>query len=129
MSESVRVSPNLSRMQVWGPIVFLSVGAFGLFYVKWNPYFHRAFIAAAKHSIGYSIVSGQSVAPPPPSVQAAWDYTMAYGKAIWQAMIMGLLLGSGVQALVPRDWIRRVLGRMSFGSVAVAGLAAVPSMM
>lgn len=101
----------------------------GLFYVKWSPYYHRAFTAAANHSIGASIVSGSLAAPSPPSIEAALDYAWAYGKAIWQAMVLGLLLGSGIQALVPRDWLVRVVGQLGFRSVAIAGLASLPGMM
>ncbi len=129
MSNSVQRTSALARPQMWGIGVFTLVGIVGLYLVKWNPYFHRAFVAASRHSIGNSILSGTASMPPPPSLAAAWNYTLAYGQAIWQAMVVGLLLGSGVQALVPRDWIQRVLGRVSLGSVAIAGFAAVPSMM
>ncbi len=111
-------------------IVMLAVIALaGLYYVKWNPYVHRAFVAAARHSIGASIVSGRSAAAPPPSIDAALGYAWAYGKAIWQAMVLGLVLGAGVQALVPRDWLARAFGHLDFRSVALAGVAGVPSMM
>jgi uncharacterized membrane protein YraQ (UPF0718 family) len=117
------------RRYLAGATVLTGIAVAGLYYVKWNPYFHRAFVAAAQHSIGASIVSGKAASPPPPSVAAAVGYAWAYGKAIWQAMVLGLVLGAGVQALIPRDWLARVLGQMNFKGVAVAGLASVPSMM
>jgi hypothetical protein len=109
--------------------VLAGIAVAGLSYVKWDPYFHRAFVAAAQHSIGVSIISGRASGAPEPSVAAALGYAWAYGKAIWQAMILGLVLGAGVQAVVPRDWLAKILGRTSFSGVAVAGLASVPSMM
>lgn len=118
-----------NRQYVWGTGLLILVALAGLYYVKWNPYFYRAFVAASKHSIGASIIYGEAAAPPAPSWQAAWEYAVAYGKAIWQAMVLGLVLAAGVQTLVPRDWIARVLGRTSFKGVMVGGLAAVPSMM
>ena len=42
---------------------------------------------------------------------------------------MGLVLGAGVQALLPRTWLLRVLGGKRYRGIAVGGLAAVPSMM
>jgi uncharacterized membrane protein YraQ (UPF0718 family) len=122
------LEPRGSRYAV-GIAMLLLVAVAGLFYVKWSPYYHRAFVAESQHSIGASIVSGQAARPPAPSWTAAWGYAWAYGKAIWQAMVLGLVLGAGVQAVVPRDWVGRVLGRMNFKGVALAGLAAVPSMM
>ena len=44
-------------------------------------------------------------------------------------MILGLLLGSAVEALIPRAWLCRVLGSKHFSAVAMAGLASIPSMM
>jgi uncharacterized membrane protein YraQ (UPF0718 family) len=105
-----------------GWLIFLLVAVAGLFYVKWFPYYHRAFTAAETHSIGKSILMGTDASPP-------LGYALAYGKAIWQAMVLGLVLGSAVQVLLPVQWIARVLGKTSFGSVAAGGLLAIPGMM
>jgi uncharacterized protein len=112
-----------------GWLIFLLLAVAGLFYVKWFPYYHRAFTAAETHSIGKSILMGTDASPPAPSLGAALGYAVAYGKAIWQAMVLGLLLGSAVQVLLPVQWIARVLGKTSFGSVAAGGLLAIPGMM
>ncbi len=132
ISERMSTARTMARSST-GPAAamgaLLLIAVVGLYYVKWSPYYHRAFVAAAQHSIGASIVSGKVAAAPAPSWQAAWGYAWAYGKAIWQAMILGLVLGAGVQAVVPRDWLARVFGRLNFRGVALAGLAAVPSMM
>jgi uncharacterized membrane protein YraQ (UPF0718 family) len=101
----------------------------GLYYVKWEPYYLRSFVAASQHSIGSSILTGGAAAIPTPSWEAAWGYAIAYGNAIWKAMVLGLLLGSGIQAAFPRRWIERLFGRFGFGCVAAGGLAAVPGMM
>lgn len=119
--------PQSRRSYSWAIFVVLAV--VGLFYVKWFPYYHRAFTAEATHSIGKSILMGRAASPPAPSFAAALAYAWAYGKAIWQAMVLGLLLGSAVQALVPMQWVARVLGRHGFGSVAAGGVLALPSMM
>jgi uncharacterized membrane protein YraQ (UPF0718 family) len=109
--------------------VFLLVAVAGLFYVKWSPYYNRAFVAAETHSIGKSILMGTAAAPPAPSWSAALDYAIAYGQAIWKAMVLGLLLGSGVQALLPRRWIARALGGTGLGSLVAGGLLSLPAMM
>jgi uncharacterized membrane protein YraQ (UPF0718 family) len=108
-------------------VLFIAVA--GLFYVKWMPYYNKAFLASVNHSIGKSILMGTAAQPPAASWQAAFDYAIAYGKAIWQAMILGLMLGSALQEFAPRAWIARVVGQASFRSVALGGLLAIPSMM
>ncbi|MBB5410382.1 hypothetical protein HDG34_004335 [Paraburkholderia sp. HC6.4b] len=112
-----------------GWIVFLLIAVVGLFYVKWFPYYNRAFVAASQHSIGKSILMGTSASAPGASWQAAIDFALAYGKAIWQAMVLGLLLGSAVQALIPPQWVARTLGRADFNSVVKGGLMSLPGMM
>src|SRR5471030_3201097 len=112
-----------------GWITFLLIAVVGLFYVKWFPYYNRAFVAASQHSIGKSILMGTAASAPAPSWHAALDYAIAYGKAIWQAMVLGLLLGSAVQALIPPQWVARALGKSGFGSVVSGGLMSLPGMM
>lgn len=121
-------NPN-SHRAAWGIALFLLIAVAGLFYVKWSPYYGRAFTAAETHSIGTSILTAGAAAPPAPSLQAALDYAWAYGAAIWKALILGLLLGSALDALVPRRWVMRLLGGSGLGSVLTGSLLAVPSMM
>jgi uncharacterized membrane protein YraQ (UPF0718 family) len=101
----------------------------GLFYVKWMPYYNKAFLAADTHSIGKSILMGNAAQAPAVSWRSAIDYALAYGRAIWQAMVLGLLLGSALQEFAPRAWIARQLGRADARSVTLAGLLAIPGMM
>lgn len=106
-------------------IIFLLVAIIGLFYVKWSPYYTKAFLAASKHSIGASIVTGKSNAAP----AAALAYMSAYFNSVWKAVVLGLLLGSLVQVAIPRNWIRKVMGNKDLGSTALAGATALPGMM
>lgn len=112
-----------------GGVTFALVAVLGLAYVKWLPYWKRAFVAASEHSIGKSILTGGAASPPAPSWTAALDYAWAYGASVWQAMVLGLLLGSAVQALLPARWILRWLGRANAGSVLTGAALAVPGMM
>ncbi|PTR33917.1 hypothetical protein C8J98_102102 [Luteibacter sp. OK325] len=109
--------------------VFLLLAVAGLFYVKWFPYYGRAFDAASQHSIGKSILMGDASSAPDPSLSAAVGYALAYGKAIWKAMLLGLLLGSGLQALIPASWVQRALGSRSFAGTVAGGLMGIPGMM
>ena len=118
-----------TRRNLIGPALLLAIAVCGLLYVKWLPYYHRAFVAASQHAIGHSILMGDASAPPAASWNAALSYAIAYGKAIWQAMVLGLLLGSAVQALIPSRWIVRALGRRGFGSVLTGAVMSLPGMM
>ena len=48
---------------LWKPILFLLVVAVGLYYVKWQPYYGKAFVAADSHSIGKSILADGAASP------------------------------------------------------------------
>jgi uncharacterized protein len=109
--------------------LLLAIAVIGLFIVKWQPYYNRAFVAAANHSLGTSILSGQNPAPPLPSIDAALEYGQRYFAAIWQALAVGLLLAATLETLVPRDWVARVLGSAGFRTSALGGLLALPGMM
>lgn len=112
-----------------GFMIFALVAVIGFAYVKWAPYYAKAFVAQSHHAIGDSILSGKSSAVPTASWSAAVDYAMAYGKAIWQALVLGLVLGSGIKVLLPSQWLGRVLGRIGLRSVALGGMFAIPCMM
>lgn len=93
----------VSRFSTWsGIVLFFALAIVGLFYVKWSPYYAKAFVAARDHMLGASIVSGNLAASPEVSLQAGLAYSIAYLKAIWQALLLGLALGAGVEVLLPR---------------------------
>ncbi len=45
---------------------------------------------------------------------AAWDYAMVYFLAVWKAAVLGVLLGSLIQVLIPRDWLLRTPDNRGF---------------
>lgn len=107
------------------PLLFVLVAAVGLYYVKWSPYYAKSFVAADKHSIGASILANAPAAP----WSAALEYAEIYFLAIWKAAVLGIVLGSLVQVLIPRDWLLRMFGRAGLGSTLRGGLFALPGMM
>lgn len=106
---------------------FFLVAMIGFAYVKWIPYYAKAFLAYSQHAIGDSIISGKASSVPPASWSAALDYAIAYGQSIWKAMVLGLILGSGIQVLLPSRWVSAVLGRLGFRSVMLGGLLPFPA--
>jgi len=112
-------------VQWWKPAPFFLVVIVGLWYVKWQPYYGKAFTAAETHSIGKSILANAEADP----LRAALDYAMVYFLAVWKAAVLGVLLGSLVQVLIPRDWLLRTLGQKRVGGTLFGTLFSVPGMM
>lgn len=129
LNGSVQQSPDRNLKTVLLVLFFLLIAAAGLSYVKWWPYYHKALAAITSHTIGSSILTGGEEDMPAPSWSAAWDYAVTYYKAVWKAALLGIVLGSLVQVLIPSGWLLRVLGRSSLKSTAIGGLASVPGMM
>jgi uncharacterized membrane protein YraQ (UPF0718 family) len=118
----------VSRFSAWsGIVLFFALAIAGLFYVKWSPYYAKAFIAAQHHTLGGSIVSGDLPASPGVSLQAGFAYSIAYLKAIWQALLLGLALGAGIEALLPRLQLSQLFTGPK-GSLRATAFA-IPSMM
>ncbi len=117
-------SQAVTPVQWWKPALFFLVVIVGLWYVKWQPYYGKAFLAADTHSIGKSIL-GQAATP----WQAALDYAMVYFLAVWKAAVLGVLLGSLIQVLIPRDWLLRTLGQPRFRGTLLGTLFSLPGMM
>ncbi|APJ66844.1 permease [Escherichia coli] len=103
-------SQAATPIQWWKPALFFLVVIAGLWYVKWQPYYGKAFTAAETHSIGKSILAQADANP----WQAALDYAMIYFLAVWKAAVLGVILGSLIQVLIPRDWLLRTLGQSRF---------------
>lgn len=104
---SITATPaGATRLRAWKPLLFIAVVVLGLLYVKWLPYWGKAFTAAETHSIGKSLLATPATSP----WLAAWDYTQLYFMAVWKAAVLGIVLGSLVQVLIPRRWLLRTLG-------------------
>jgi len=128
MTTPLAARAALSRFSAWwGIAFFFALAILGLFLVKWSPYYAKGFHAAQDHTIGASIVSGKLPASPEVSFRAGLDYSIAYMKAIWQALLLGLALGAGVETLLPRVPLTRLFSG-SRGPLRPTALA-IPSMM
>ncbi|WP_421414987.1 permease [Serratia plymuthica] len=126
MTHPLTAPENTARAwPLWKPILFLLVVAIGLYYVKWQPYYGKAFLAADTHSIGKSILANADSSP----WLAAWHYALVYFTAVWKAAVLGVLLGSLVQVLIPRDWLLRTLGHPRFSGTLLGAAIALPGMM
>lgn len=114
-----------------GLAVFAVILVGGLLYAKWWPYAHKTAAVFATHAFkGKSSIAAKGAAPAF-SWSAAWTFAVGYIKAVWVALLAALLIASGVEALLPRRWLVRLLtsGPRLLGGAAAGGLLAVPSMM
>lgn len=120
-SSSQAVTPH----QWWKPALFFLVVIVGLWFVKWQPYYGKAFTAASTHSIGNSIIAQADSNP----LKAAWDYAAVYFLSVWKAAALGVVLGSLIQVLIPRAWLLRTLGQRRFRGTLLGTLFSLPGMM
>jgi uncharacterized membrane protein YraQ (UPF0718 family) len=108
-------------------VTFFALAIIGLFYVKWSPYYATALIAAQDHTLDASIVSGNLPTSPELSLQAGFAYSIAYFKEIWQALVLALALGAGIEVLLPRARLSQFFTG-SKGPLRATAFA-IPSMM
>ena len=101
----------------------------GFTWAKWLPYWDKVVALDALPtwpSGSIFVVAGEAG----PSMQGAWDFTVAYVDAVWRAVIVGILVAAAVEALVPRGWLVRVMNRPSpIQQALVGGTASLPTMM
>ena len=122
--------PNRRVEYIRGFGILLLIAVVGLFIAKWQPYFQRTLTISSTHAYpGSSIIAGKDAAPPVASFEAALAYGKSYFLAIWQALVVGLLLAATLETLVPKDWVIRVLGSSRFSSSFLGGVFALPGMM
>lgn len=119
------LSEPLTAYHWWRPLLFFVVLISGLLYVKWSPYYTKAFVAADTHSIGASVLTQISDTP----LSAAIDYTQIYFLAVWKAALLGLILGSLIQVLIPRNWLLKTLGQSHFFGALFGTAFSLPGMM
>lgn len=126
---SLSSGPKDKRWPWWAIVLFLTLTIAGIYWAKWGPYSHKVFVVAAHHSLGPSIVTGQRSHPPAAGWKAALSYALSYYKDIWTALVAGLVIGAGVQSLIPDRWLLSLLGKAGAKSRTLATAAAVPAMM
>ena len=120
-----------ARDQRAGLLVFALLAAGGLIWAKWAPYWDRIpAVAAAGEWSGKALFDLEAGAGSGPSLSAGWDFTVAYTRAVWKALLVGLVLAAAVDALLPRRSLLAALRRRTtVGSSLAGGLASLPAMM
>lgn len=101
----------------------------GLMWAKWWPYALKIDgLAVSREWDGDALLDIARDAPT--WWVGAWEFTLAYSESVWKALFVGLILAAAIDAFLPRGLLRRALsGRSSTTGAAIAGAAALPSMM
>jgi uncharacterized membrane protein YraQ (UPF0718 family) len=109
-----------------GAVVLIAV--VGLTWAKWHPYLQRLDLINASGAYpGSSIFDAAGARGAAPSLHAGWEFTRVYMKAIWPALVVGLVLASAIQAFLPRRWLTTTLAGRN--DTVRGGALALPSMM
>ncbi|MCD1287041.1 permease [Brevibacterium sp. GP-SGM9] len=119
---------RLSPVDWVGLGVLAAVLVIGLSWSKWMPYWDKAW-TMSQTSVwdGTPLfdAAGETI-----SLAGAWDFTLVYFTAVWKALLVALLIAAAIDALVPRDWLLRLMNRRSHTGQALVGAAlSTPSMM
>ena len=115
-----------------GVVLVVVLAAVALLWAKWLPYTAKAAgLGTSHHWSGSSILTVGGVRPgDAPTWAAATSFLSAYVTAVWKALLAALLISAAVQALVPTNWLVRLMNRRGrIGSAAMGGLLSTPSMM
>jgi uncharacterized membrane protein YraQ (UPF0718 family) len=100
----------------------------GLAWAKWLPYAEKAQSMLGTHQWdGSSVLDAGGTAP---SLSGTWAFVTTYTDAVWRALLVSLLVAAGLDALLSRRWLQRVLGRGGRWRQASTGaLTSMPTMM
>lgn len=119
------------RVAVVGVLGFAVIAVAGETYAKWWPYAHKVADTVTTHSVGGSSILAKAGAPgSAPSWHGAWSFTVTYGLDIWPALLAAVLIGAGVEVLLPRAPLLTVFQRRGGWRASLAGgLLALPCLM
>lgn len=122
---------SAARMTVGGVCVFVTIAVAGETYAKWWPYAHKVAHTAVTHTLkGPSIFAAAAAPGASPNWHGAWAFTVNYGLAIWPALLAAVLIGAGVEILLPRSAVVGAFQRRGGWRSSVAGgLLALPTLM
>lgn len=128
VDDQASVSRRLTTVDWVGLGVLLVFLIVGLSWSKWMPYWGKAWTLSQT-----SIWDGSPLfeaAGDTFSLAGAWDFTLVYFTAVWKALLVALVVAAAIDALVPRDWLLRVMNRRTHTSQSLVGAAmSLPSMM
>lgn len=127
-----RVAPRGKLLLgIAGVLVLVLVFVAGLLWAKWIPYGQKANHLSVTHAWSGGTMFADSGKPGAlPSFAGARHFAWIYFQEVWKGFLVALVIAAAFDALVPRDWLLRVLNRRTrFGQAVAGGTAGLPSLM
>lgn len=119
------------RLVVAAGAAFAVIFVAGETYAKWWPYARKVADTVASHATSStSILARAGAAGSAPTWHGAWSFTVAYGLDIWPALLAAVLVGAGIEVLLPRTAVLAAFRRRGGWRASLAGgLLALPCLM
>lgn len=111
--------------------VFVVLFVTGELIAKWYPYALKiGDLVRFPSWTSSSILASTNNSSPAFSIGSGLEFLRTYFSAIWIALVAGIAIASGIDVLIPKSWLRRLLrsGESKKG-VLVGGLLSLPCMM
>lgn len=90
------------RQVVVGAIVLAIITVAGIFYAKWWPYGHRIVTIMGDHAYpGTSLFAKAGAPGAAPTWHSTWTFVVDYGNSVYVALAAGILIGAGIETLLP----------------------------
>jgi len=120
--------PTSPRVALAGTALVVVVAVVGLSWAKWWPYTERTRgLLDTREWPGSNILQTGAAGS---AWVRGWDFALAYGAAVWKALLVALVVAALMDTLVPRRWLVRTLTRTSpTRSSLTGGLLSLPGMM
>lgn len=90
------------RQLVVGSLALVLVSVAGVFYAKWWPYGHKIVKILGTHAYpGKSLFAAAGAPGAAPTWHSTWSFVVAYGNDVYVALAAGILIGAGIETLLP----------------------------
>lgn len=118
------------RQLVVGATIFALVAVAGIFYAKWWPYSHKLLTILASHAYpGKSLFAAAGAPGAAPTWHATWTFVVDYGNDVYVALAAAILIGAGVETLLPTTAVVRLRRPDRLRSSLWGGVLALPCLM
>lgn len=118
------------RQLVLGAAILAVVAVAGVFYAKWWPYSHKLLTVLGSHTYpGKSIFAAAGAPGAAPTWHSTWSFVVAYGNSVYVALGAAILIGAGIETLLPSTTMALLRRPDRLRSSFWGGVLALPCLM